>query len=271
MRWVDGNSVGGLNSRIPIATTINAACLTGIVPSSGENYSGGIENYFRLLENWSSGDVELTYNGSMVAMFPSIYATNFWPGTGIVYNPPERNWAFDTNFTTLEGLPPLTWIIVNSNSIPMITAEPTNATVLVGQTTNFNVGVAGLPAPAYQWSFLGTNISGATNALLPLADIQLTNAGDYAVEVTNIFGSVISSNALLSVYASAAPVLNTFSFSPVNGAQFSVAGVPGFGYEVLVSSNLVNWTPLIMSNAPFNFADTNTALPQRFYRGVYVP
>ena len=31
-----------------------------------------------------------------------------WPGTGTVYNPPTRDWAFDTNFTNPSGLPPLT-------------------------------------------------------------------------------------------------------------------------------------------------------------------
>ena len=84
-------------------------------------------------------------------------------------------------------------------------------------------------------------------------------------------GTVISSNALLSVYASAVATLNAFSFSPAGGAGFTVCGVPGFSYKILASSNLVNWVPLMTSNSPFIFDDTNTGLPQRFYRSVYVP
>ena len=89
----------------PTATTVNAACLEGIVESTNSNYSGGVENFLRMEENWNG--VNLTYNGSIVVMFPSIYATNFWPGTGTVYNPPNRNWAFDLNFTNPNKLPPL--------------------------------------------------------------------------------------------------------------------------------------------------------------------
>ena len=90
-------------------TTVNAACLEGIVQSVGNNYSGGVENFLRLLENWG-GDT-LTYNGSILVMFPSQVATNLWQAPnagGSYYGVPQRNWAFDTNYLTAPGLPPLT-------------------------------------------------------------------------------------------------------------------------------------------------------------------
>jgi hypothetical protein len=106
--WSDNNTSGtGIGSRTPSATTINAACLEGIVQSTNSNYSGGLENFLRLEEDWGNGTVTLQYNGSIVVMFPSIYATNFWPGTGSVYNPPNRQWGFDYNFTVPSKLPPL--------------------------------------------------------------------------------------------------------------------------------------------------------------------
>ena len=101
---------------IPSATTINAACLEGIVQSTNSNYSGGLENFLRLEEDWGNNGgtkIVLTYNGSIVVMFPSQYATGFWPNTGSVYNPPIRNWAFDLNFTNPNKLPPLTPMVVN--------------------------------------------------------------------------------------------------------------------------------------------------------------
>jgi hypothetical protein len=106
--WLDSfNSSTPISSRNPAPTTINAACLEGIVPSSGTAYSGGVENFLRLEEGWS-GSIPLTYNGSIMVMFDSQFATNVWPGTGSVYNPPKRVWGFDTNFLIEADLPPLT-------------------------------------------------------------------------------------------------------------------------------------------------------------------
>jgi hypothetical protein len=65
-----------------------------------------ISDFPRFLEAWGLAN-PLTYNGSMVKMFPSLYATNIW-GLGNVYNPPKRNWAYDLNFNTPAKLPPLT-------------------------------------------------------------------------------------------------------------------------------------------------------------------
>jgi len=84
-------------------TTVNAACLAGIVRSTNSMYSGGVENFFRLLETWGT----FYWNGSIIVMFPSQYATNYWQQTGNYYSAPTRKWAFDTNFTQQAGLPPL--------------------------------------------------------------------------------------------------------------------------------------------------------------------
>jgi hypothetical protein len=99
------------SSRNPTNTTINAAVLGGIVQSNGTNYSGGAENFLRLLENWS-GDT-LTFNGSIVVMFPSQFATNRWQHTGVYYYAPARLWSFDSDFENLADLPPLTPLVVN--------------------------------------------------------------------------------------------------------------------------------------------------------------
>jgi hypothetical protein len=76
------------------------------VPAIAGNYSGGVENFLRFLENWNR--TSTTYNGSIVVMFPSIFATNYWIGPGTYYSAPTRNWGFDFNFTQPSKLPPLT-------------------------------------------------------------------------------------------------------------------------------------------------------------------
>lgn len=103
--WDDANSNQSLSSRNAAHTTVNAAFLAGIVPTTSGSYSGGVENFPRFLENWS-GDT-FTYNGSMVVLFESATATAPWGGSD-VYSPPSRNWAFDRNFLDATKLPPAT-------------------------------------------------------------------------------------------------------------------------------------------------------------------
>jgi hypothetical protein len=108
--WSDSYGNDALSSRTPVNTTVNAAFLAGIVQPTNTtgilHYSGGVENFPRFLENWSG--VNFTYNGSMVVMFPSQFATNFWVQTGSYYNAPNRKWAFDMNFLDYRRLPPAT-------------------------------------------------------------------------------------------------------------------------------------------------------------------
>jgi hypothetical protein len=106
VNWDDIKSTSDLDSRVAKPTTVNAAILTGVVETTKGKYSGGMENFPRFLEKWGLANT-LTYNGSMVKMFPSQYATNVW-GLANVYDPPKRNWAYDLNFNDPAKLPPLT-------------------------------------------------------------------------------------------------------------------------------------------------------------------
>ena len=107
--WRDTNSIKSLSSRIATNSTVNAAILTGIVATTAASDSGGVENFPRFLEDWTSKT--LTYNGSMVGMFYSMIGTGLWLGIGStydIYNPPNRNWALDQNFSNSSKLPPAT-------------------------------------------------------------------------------------------------------------------------------------------------------------------
>ena len=104
--WTDANSAAAVSTRTASPVTVNAAILAGAVDTVDGAYGGGMENFPRFLEVWGLANA-FTYNGSMVKMFPSLYATNTW-GHSNVYSPPKRNWAYDINFNDPAKLPPLT-------------------------------------------------------------------------------------------------------------------------------------------------------------------
>ena len=77
---------------------------------------------------------------------------------------------------------------------------PSNQMAATGCAVEFRVVVLDIPPLFYQWFFDETNaIVGATNPVLHLANAQLSQSGAYTVIVTNTFGSVTSSPAMLSV------------------------------------------------------------------------
>ncbi|HEX8077318.1 MAG TPA: hypothetical protein VF511_05850 [Chthoniobacterales bacterium] len=84
--WNDNNSAGAISGRTAANTTINAALVGGNVPSGGGYYSGGGENFIRLLEDWKSAT--FCYYGSMVQLFKSVQGTGIWTGSGTNYKAP---------------------------------------------------------------------------------------------------------------------------------------------------------------------------------------
>ena len=83
---------------------------------------------------------------------------------------------------------------------PSITGQPEPVTINVGSNASFTVTAAGASPLNYQWSLNGTNISGANANTLTISNVSQTDLGEYAVVVSNSFGSTNSSDALLSMY-----------------------------------------------------------------------
>jgi hypothetical protein len=88
-------------------------------------FSGGVVNFPRLLENWSS--TSLTLNTSIVNLYDSVRATGPWQTPGTYYNAPSRQFNFDQNYKNQAKLPPGTpmltvvtrgkWTVPPPNSI----------------------------------------------------------------------------------------------------------------------------------------------------------
>jgi hypothetical protein len=100
------------------ATTVNAAFLSFTDASDGnistdgfgsvQEYSGGLNNYMRMVENWSGQN--FNYTGSFVSLGePQEFSGDYLSGGSAgYYNVPNRNFSYDTNFNAFNRLPPLT-------------------------------------------------------------------------------------------------------------------------------------------------------------------
>jgi hypothetical protein len=96
--WADSSSESSISSRTASNTTINAALVGGIVPSAGGSYSGGGENFVRLLEDWKNNT--LCIYGSMVQLYTSKQATSPWLGAGFNYKAPlTSKFYWDPNYS----------------------------------------------------------------------------------------------------------------------------------------------------------------------------
>ena len=82
----------------------------------------------------------------------------------------------------------------------VITAQPSNKTVTVGQTATFSVTAMGTPAPTFQWRKNGANIAGATSSNYSTSPVVVSdNNAIFSVVATNTAGSVTSVSAKLTV------------------------------------------------------------------------
>ena len=82
---------------------------------------------------------------------------------------------------------------------PVIPVQPEDQRASLGANVTFSVSADGTPPFQYQWRFYGTNLVGANGATLRLANVQPAQAGPYNVRVSNIAGSTVSSDAVLTL------------------------------------------------------------------------
>ncbi|MBI4325792.1 MAG: tandem-95 repeat protein, partial [Chloroflexi bacterium] len=79
----------------------------------------------------------------------------------------------------------------------MIVQQPLSQEVTLGSQAAFIVVAEGTEPLSYQWLFNGVIIPGAISPTLNLTQAQLTDAGDYSVQVGNPVGTVLSATAVL--------------------------------------------------------------------------
>ncbi|HKW30968.1 MAG TPA: immunoglobulin domain-containing protein [Verrucomicrobiae bacterium] len=253
---------GLVNNSTQYAPPFRIYGLPAGVDSSGDNVSGCYSIIFganaTLTTRLYAPEASLAFNGGGSAHYDVVgtFACHDLQVNG------HYNFHLDSIFNT------------NLPTPPSIYSFSSNQIVSAGSDATFRVSAFGDAPLYYQWFLNQTNpVAGDTNfSALSLTNVQPTDAGNYSVIVTNLYGSVTSAPASLVVYTNATPTMSVDAASTNGQFQLDVFGVTGLNYSVQASTNLIDWVPLTTNVSPFSFMDTNTALfPQRFYRSVLTP
>jgi alpha-tubulin suppressor-like RCC1 family protein len=112
---------------------------------------------------------------------------------------------------------------------PSIVTQPQDQTIGVGANVTFVVAAAGTSPLSYQWRFNNTNIAGGTSSIFSLSNAQTTDSGNYSVVISNTAGTVVSTNALLTVIGNPNVPPTVVFLSPTNNMNFgSVSNINVF-------------------------------------------
>lgn len=157
---------------------------------------------------------------------------------------------------------------------PSIASQPQGQVGYWGGGATFNVAAVGEPPLSFLWYKDGFAIPWATTSTLALTNLSLSDGGNYWVVVSNSFGSITSSNALLTIN----PAGVSLGIYPGLTIQGTTGKVFGIQYATNVNPNstwltLTQFT-LIQPVQMWFDADNNIAVgsnPRRFYRVVAVP
>ena len=128
-----------------------------------------------------------------------------------------------------------------ANLPPAITVQPHDQSVRAGSNATFSVVAGGTAPLSYQWYFnSGANaLPGATSSSYTRTNVQANDAGHYWAVITNLAGSVTSSNATPALAPLQPLQFSQILLLPDKGIRLALSGEPG-AYLIEVSTNLAS-------------------------------
>jgi hypothetical protein len=158
---------------------------------------------------------------------------------------------------------------------PVITNQPSAATVSAGASASFTVSVNNPSGATYAWYFNGSStpltdiagqISGSSTATLTILNANPADVGHYQAIVSNGSGLSRSSSVALALLG--------IALDPA----ITITGVVGDTYQVNYTTSLtppIIWTPLlasplVLSASPQTIVDTSGLGTARYYEAVYL-
>ncbi len=214
---VDGQSAVGS----PVVTTQPSPQTT--VVGGSVSFSVTATGNDPLTYQWFQDDNAITGATSATLTIPSVQATDVGSYYVVVTN---GIGATTSNAAALvvTGLP------------PVVTTPPASQTLNAGANFTFAVTASGSPTLAYQWRKNTAPISGATNSIFSLTNVQAGDAGSYDVVVTNSVSSATSAAATLTVNPAAPtitgqPASRTASTGDTASFSVTAAGTNPLTYQ----------------------------------------
>jgi hypothetical protein len=161
--------------------------------------------------------------------------------------------------------------------VPNLLTQPQNQLGYWGGSAAFAAAAGGANPLSYQWQKNSAPVAAATTASLALTNLQLTNAGAYVLQVTNVYGSASSSQAVLTVKV-ADLAISRSALGTQSVAALTIGGLANQTYGIEAATGLDQpggWLGLtnLTLTAPTNvWRDPSPAtLPRRYYRVVPGP
>ncbi len=153
---------------------------------------------------------------------------------------------------------------------PVVSLPPAGTTNYIGVPLVLKTGAIGIPPLSYQWQLNGSPIPGATAANYTNNNPILTDAGNYTVVVTNLYGSTTSATASVTLSQSSpiivtdlSAVTNTFYAGFYRLLSVSAGGSFPLNYQWKVNGTSISGatnTSLIASNLTAGFFGYSVAV-----------
>jgi uncharacterized repeat protein (TIGR03803 family) len=211
----------------PPASATAAGAAGGPFTPSAQTYS--LTTFGSVPVNWSLVNTSAWLN---VSPLSGTVATNLTPNAvafslnTAASNLTAGSYTATVWFTNLnDGFAQSRQFTLDVITPPVITLQPSNQTVLPGAVAAFTVGTTSNAQLFYQWQEGGTNltdggnISGSTTSNLTIGNVTSTNAGTYAVVVSNALSSITSTGAVLTVVSVTAPGVTMTTLYNFTGAS----------------------------------------------------
>jgi hypothetical protein len=182
-------------------------------------------------------------------------ATNFgW----LLVSEDETDFKTARHFATRESIVNAPTLTIDYFVGVTIQTQPQSQTVFAGRNVTFAVAATGTGTLSYQWQFNSNSITGATNSVLTLTNVQPTNAGSYTVVVSDQNGSTISQPASLTVSLLPLPEV-TILPPPTNGQRFPAHANLNVTAEAFETNGTITQLELLL-DSNLLAATTNSSL-----------
>lgn len=182
----------------------------------------------------SIGTISSTTSGTISATVPSTvaYGTNYRVRV-VSSNPPQNGERNNSN------------ILINN--APSVLSSPSSKTVCINSNTSFTSSVSS-NSTSVQWYFNSSPVSTATIATISLPSVQLSNAGNYYLTVTNGCGSSNSSTVTLTVNNPVVSVSGSTALCTGQSTTLTAAGAVNYSWNTGANSSTIAVTPSANTN-----------------------